>query len=103
MDAGLAIGPNCDVADQGCHLDLFVDGNGAILFAFPLKKRKRCPAQGADGGQLGAAHIFADSKLLQHVHGLIAAVEDDGKRALAASAMKQFAAHVSLQAAIRMR
>jgi hypothetical protein len=36
MDAGFAIRTNRDVADQGCHLDLFVDGNGAILFGFAI-------------------------------------------------------------------
>src|SRR5262249_18591174 len=41
--------------------------------------------------------------ILQHVHGLIAAVEDDGKRALAQSAMKHVTSHVSLQGPILLR
>src|SRR5215813_6525566 len=97
MDAGLPTGTNGDVTDQGCHLDLLIDGDRAILLGFPLKERELRLAQGADCGQLGTAHTLPDGKLLQHVHGLIAAVEDDGKRALAAFAMEQFTLHASLQ------
>ena len=79
MDAGFAIGTYRDIADEGCHLDLFVDRDGAILFGFSLKERELRPAQSADRGQLGAANALPDGKLLQHMHGLIAAVDDDGK------------------------
>src|SRR5262249_20725115 len=103
MDAGLTVGANGDVTDQGCHLNLLVDGDRTILFGFPLKERELRPAQGADCGQLGATHPLPGGKLLQHVHGLIAAVEDDGKRALAAFAMKQFTSHVSLQGPVPLR
>src|SRR5215470_9257890 len=42
-------------------------------------------------------------KFLQHVHSLIATVEDDGKRAFSVSAVQQFTSHVSLQSPAPLR
>src|SRR5215831_8927743 len=103
MDARFTIGTKRDVAGQGCHLDLFVDGDRAILFGFHSKNASFTLLKAPIAVSWAPPTRSRVAKFLQHVHGLIAAVKDDGKRALAQSAMKQFTSHVSLQGPILLR
>src|SRR5262249_61757914 len=85
MDAGFTIGTKRDVADQGCHLNLFVDGDRAILFGFPLKDRgewSRCRVHARSPCQLlgpAARHLpgqrsglRANADLLHRVPAILA-------------------------------
>src|ERR1051326_6059212 len=78
VDFGFAVRVRADVAEKRKDLDLFVNGDLAIVFGLPVEPAKNNAAECADGGELAAAQVVGLCKTFQPPYRFVAGVEYDG-------------------------
>src|SRR4051812_29907568 len=94
MDRWLAIRRQRNIADQRCDLDLLIDAVLQILPVSPVEIFEDHLLERADAGDLSCLEPRLLGKPAQAFHGLVAGLQYDGKRALAAAFMKKLVLHV---------